>query len=542
MVSRVPSHVYRNRHGTFYFRLVFPADVRHLIQCREKRFSLQTEIRSVAVAKALPAIGAKNGLIAELREMAASENLSGDSDKEEASRLFKNWMAEVRKNLDLREETETLKEKVGILEAQLKGAVPKTTAREAVIKAYARGQSKSTVTLAMTDFQEALAENRFPWPVEKTPMFSELKKAYLEGLSYRGEHSARRPPSKASLSDYGPAIETFITVMDDMHIGAINSKIVGQFYTVLKELPPNINKLTKFQGKSIPEIIEMGEKPQAASNVAKKMERISSMFAWALKERRTWGIDANPFAGYGLSKAAKKKTSRRPFKPEGLKLLLLHPAYVDKTFRKSYQFWLIPMALFTGARLGELCQLELNDFKEIDGVQCIDLTDEQETKRLKNENAKRLIPIHPELIRMGLLRHVECLRRRDEKLLFNDSELSPSHKRGKGHYASKWFAQFRKEAGITEKQVTVFHSFRNTFITRLLDDGVRAHLIAPIVGHEGELITDSVYWGAKDAVQRKPTVDAFKLPDDVLSLFPNIEDVTILSPSTDSMKAPTKAV
>lgn len=534
MASRVPSHVYRNRHGTFYFRLVFPPDVRYLSQCREKRFSLQTESRSVAVARALPVIGAKYQLIAKLRAIAVNDDLSSDSTKEQASRLYENWIAEVRKNYDLREEVDALREKIGILEAQLKGTVPKTTAREAVIKAHSLGQSKSTVSLGMTDFREVLAENRFPWPAEKTAMFSELKQAYFEGLSYRGEYSARRPPTKASLSDYGPAIDTFITVMGDMRIGEIDSKTVGQFYTVLKKLPPNINKLKRFQSKSIPEIIEMGEKPQAASNVAKKMERISSMFGWALEERRTWGIDTNPFAGYGLSKSAKRKTIRRPFKPEGLASLLSHPTYINKTFRRSYQFWLVPMGLFTGARLGELCQLQLDDFKEIDGVQCIDLTDEQETKRLKNENAKRLIPIHPELMRMGLLRHVERLREQGEQLLFNDKELSPNHKRGKGHYASKWFAEFRKKVGITEKQVSVFHSFRHTFITRLLDAGVRTHLIAPIVGHEGELITDSVYWGKRDAVQRQPTVDAFKLPDDILSLFPNVEDVTILNLPADA--------
>ncbi len=153
---------------------------------------------------------------------------------------------------------------------------------------------------------------------------------------------------------------------------------------------------------------------------------------------------------------------------------------------------------------------------------------------MKNENAKRLIPIHPELVRMGLLRHVERLRERGEILLFSDQELSPNHTRGKGHSASKWFARFRKQVGVGEKQETVFHSFRHTFITTLLDHGVNAHLIAPVVGHEGDLITDTVYWGKKDAVKRKPTVDAFRLPDEVLQLFPNVEEVIIQSLPEDS--------
>ncbi len=98
MASRVSPHVYRNRHGTFYFRLVLPADVRYFSKCREKRFSLQTEIRSVAIVKALPVIAAKASFIAKLREMAASTDLTNDNCEERISNLYKRWLSEVRKN------------------------------------------------------------------------------------------------------------------------------------------------------------------------------------------------------------------------------------------------------------------------------------------------------------------------------------------------------------------------------------------------------------------------------------------------------------
>ena len=56
------------------------------------------------------------------------------------------------------------------------------------------------------------------------------------------------------------------------------------------------------------------------------------------------------------------------------------------------------------------------------------------------------------------------------------------------------------------------------------------YLVAPIVGHEAELITGKVYWNLKDAAKRKPTVDAFTLPQEVLDLFPSIEDVRFVAP------------
>lgn len=254
------------------------------------------------------------------------------------------------------------------------------------------------------------------------------------------------------------------------------------------------------------------------------------MFNWALKKKHDWGIDANPFEGFG--QAPGKTTPRRPFKDEELRTLLNHPTFKNRKFRSSYSYWLIPMALFTGARLGELCQLDLKDFVTIEGIDCIDINDIDATengavdsgkKRLKTQNANRLVPIHPALKEIGLLQHVSSLRKKGEIYLF--PELSRKGRDGPGQVASKWFQRFRDKAGVTGKGDTVFHSFRHYFITRLLDSKIPPHLVAPIVGHEGELITDKVYWGKRDAKERLPTVEAYLLPNEIHELIPKYQDV-----------------
>lgn len=135
------------------------------------------------------------------------------------------------------------------------------------------------------------------------------------------------------------------------------------------------------------------------------------------------------------------------------------------------------------------------------------------------------MPIHPELIRIGLLRHVERLRQAGHTRLF--PELNHERRDGPGHAASNWFQRLRASVGITEKQTTVFHSFRHLFITNILDAGVSPHMLAPIVGHEAELVTGQVYWNKRDSSKRQPTVNTFKLPEDVLALIPCIEDAAI---------------
>jgi integrase len=185
--------------------------------------------------------------------------------------------------------------------------------------------------------------------------------------------------------------------------------------------------------------------------------------------------------------------------------------------------------------LGELAQLDLKDFVEVDGISCIDINDVDAVeiveeggrkKRVKTKNAKRLVPIHPELIRIGILRHVEKLRQQKVAHLF--PELSRTRRDGPAQAASNWFGRFRKSVGLNTKQETVFHSFRHLFITNILDAKVPPHMLAPIVGHEAQLITGQVYWHKKNAAERKPTVDAFSLPEEIRQLFPSVEDVTFV--------------
>lgn len=216
-----------------------------------------------------------------------------------------------------------------------------------------------------------------------------------------------------------------------------------------------------------------------------------------------------------------------------MRVLLSHPSYQKRQFDSPYAFWLIPLAVFTGARLGELCQLDLKDFVEVEGIPCIDINDIEASdaeanegtrkKRVKTRNAKRLVPIHPELIRMGLLQYVEAMREQKHVHIF--PELSRTRRDGPSHAASNWFQRFRRKVGITSKQETVFHSFRHGFISNLLDSGISPHLLAPVVGHEAELVTGRIYWNVKDASKRKPTVDAFVLPDGLNELFPSVDEV-----------------
>ena len=101
-------------------------------------------------------------------------------------------------------------------------------------------------------------------------------------------------------------------------------------------------------------------------------------------------------------------------------------------------------------------------------------------KKLKSKAAERLIPVHPELERIGLLERINILKEQGEKRLF--PEL-PRQRDGYSQTPSKWFGKFKLRLGITS-QFKVFHSFRHTVANALKQADVPRDQAAEILGHD----------------------------------------------------------
>lgn len=129
------------------------------------------------------------------------------------------------------------------------------------------------------------------------------------------------------------------------------------------------------------------------------------------------------------------------------------------------------------------------------GIPCIRIDDSREGQNLKNASSRRILPLHPALIDLGLL-HVESVKATGADRLFPELEAV----RGKlGHAPSKWFGRNKTSLGITDPRKT-FHSFRHTLIDDLRDAGVQDSLIKRIAGYEDGSVTFSVY-GSRSPVR-----------------------------------------
>ncbi|WP_260432044.1 DUF6538 domain-containing protein [Pseudomonas aeruginosa] len=95
----------------------------------------------------------------------------------------------------------------------------------------------------------------------------------------------------------------------------------------------------------------------------------------------------------------------------------------NRTKAYPFWFWLPLVGYFTGARTNEIAQLDTADIREIDGYPCFDFCPDApgafEAKRVKTEEARQ-VPIHPQLIELGFLDYVESQRKAKQKKLFGD--------------------------------------------------------------------------------------------------------------------------
>ena len=195
-------------------------------------------------------------------------------------------------------------------------------------------------------------------------------------------------------------------------------------------------------------------------------------------------------------KSRKTNASKLPFTEDDLKLIFNDPHYVTSVpqiprqkYLRFHEFWLPLLGLFTGARTEELCQLYLSDFDNIYGVPCITITELDDkgnkVKHTKSESSERVIPIHPQLIELGLLDLVNRMKMDGNTRLFEG--LKPKGAEGKyGAQYSQWFSRKLESIGVINergKDKKSFYSFRHTFINYCEQNRFDLGLYERISGH-----------------------------------------------------------
>lgn len=259
----------------------------------------------------------------------------------------------------------------------------------------------------------------------------------------------------------------------------------------------------KFKGATIRQAVVLSQRSPALPKyevqalAAKTFGPIRRMFAWAAANGYA---AADPFekVSIQISKSARRQGKRKRrdgFSVDQLQQVFDAPAFTGCKSARQWtepgtlriddtRYWVPLLALYTGARRGELVNLTAGDVFRRGDIWCISIDerfddDGNQVATVKTEDSIRVIPVHPELVRLGFIEFAQ----KGGGNLFDPN----------GDKFGKWFARLLDSVGLKNRRL-VFHSFRHSFENAMLegiDDFVmRSKITGREVGHSSAWYLD----------------------------------------------------
>jgi integrase len=244
---------------------------------------------------------------------------------------------------------------------------------------------------------------------------------------------------------------------------------------------------------------ESGLKP---TTVKRYVSSLSSLWGWL--EARGHGAQDNPWLRQGIAKRSKRgqATTRKQWTDAALvKLLSGHysPRYTPVLHD------LIRLALVTGARLDELCALEIQDAQHrADGWWL-------RIRQGKTDAAVRDIPLHRSAVHV-----IERRRKSADGFIFHGL-LPGGPDKKRSWNVSKTFGHYTKKLDLGEQR-QVFHALRNTFTEAMEQAEVLESTTALIIGHKRNSLTYGHY-SKGERVKLRSAIDKLNYPAEVMRLI-----------------------
>jgi len=319
--------------------------------------------------------------------------------------------------------------------------------------------------------------------------------------------------SERTGTEFKQAVTIFIELMGDLDVTQLDKKTAREFKEKLLRYPKDRSKLKALRGLPINEIMD-GQLQYTCisrSTASKRWDMIVSILNMA---KSVGHITSNHLSGMPIKVSDDKKDKRHPFTEGDIMTIFSQPMFTQGKRLRDHYYWLPLLGLYTGARIEELCQLNLKDIAEVDEVLCCNITDEGEGQRLKSKASKRRIPIHPHLVELGFIQYVDARKATGDTMLF------PAMKKQSGRFShgpSKWFSGVKTKLGF--EQDKAFHSFRHTFIDKLRAIQAPDYIIKGLAGHSDESMTHSVY-GSNSPVPLLPIVEQIDWSNELSGVKP----------------------
>jgi integrase len=360
------------------------------------------------------------------------------------------------------------------------------------IEQRAKGEPIETPAIASHEPTLSISASLTPQGTKGMPTL----KAAFEGWKKDGSRSS------STAAEYQRALSLFTELYGDIPVVEIKKAHALQFRQALQEVPRGKSKaLAKL---TLPELVEWHKgRPSVTSltpaAVNKLLGGVQAIAQWAIKNGLVPEDTRDAFAGMKLPIVER---GGGPFEPDELRRLFASPIFTEGERPQGCQgdtaFWLPLLALFTGCRRSELTGRKIADVSQIDGQWCLSIISTKDQK-LKTAGSARTIPLHPELIRLGLLEFLKAPRGRE-------GWLFPAVANAKAANTwSAWVGRWLDRMGLGGNRRGL-HSLRHCFKDALRAAGVQEDLSDALTGHSNKSVGRSYGARARHPSQRHKVI------------------------------------
>lgn len=483
----IPSYLLLSRHGIYYFRLRLPKliDMKTGRSRRELRVSLRTRCQRVALARAralwvylhsattrAPCCDMKGA--PRMNLVITDDTLSLLEHHQRRGKQLYQWWQALEKRLG-DEELFDVFEKLSEFDQNaldyfgqcLAGHQAGLTLARTELSGEARAPlgAGKVREVPLARYEEPQDDNNVPLQL--------LIDRFVE---------SKRGHTKAAARSYTTVLSLFIRIVGEIseraaiRSGELEAAHVREYVSILRKWPTHARFV---DASSIQEIVETQRRKLSRGTINNHFMIVRMFLGWVETQQYTVVRDLGK-----ILKAIKTGTKgqRLCFTDAELLLLFESDEYRTGQFARDSEYWVPLIALFTGARQAEICQLHTTDvtYDETHQHWFIDIN-AHGNKTLKTENAARRIPVHPRLITLGFADFVTSAAER--KALFPE-EIRNARGEFKGF--SDRFNRYRKKKGVLGERFLRkdFHSFRHTVVQKMTSQGAESYLAEWFVGHK----------------------------------------------------------
>lgn len=332
-------------------------------------------------------------------------------------------------------------------------------ARNGAYRSQQPTESETTIALSQTTQEPSVT-------------LSGALERYIHALPLSGkpDHVLRR-----HTVDYSRAMNRLIGFIGDVPIASIRPTDIHRFAGAL--IAPDA----------------IGQRPLATTSARLLLARVSSVLTFAVDAGL---LQSNPVTTsrihkrLGPAKSKRNLTENKGYSWNELVTLFSNPDYQKQRYAQGRPgnaiFWLPLIAAYTGARREEIAQLYVSDFMQDEtGQWFIRIIDDRPDKSLKTDSSRRDVPLHDDLIEVGILDLV--------KNQPSESRVFPQLTKVSDGYAgivSKSWRPLTQQCGVYQAGRNPLHAFRHTFKTLAREYGIPKEVSDWITGHATESIGD----------------------------------------------------